>query len=453
MLNFISVKQMKGWLMALALLISAVSTISPVFAQSPAEATLTVVATALNVRRGPDVSQPAFDVLLVGEQVTVVVYDAAADWWQVELPDGQMGWVSGGPQYVSVNGEVSTSSPMPTNQTPPATNTSAATETIIFQTVSGGAIYAINPDGSQLRYLTSGFDPALSPDGQWVAFTRWEDTQNGALGDLWVIKVDGSGERAVLGQLHQPKAPVWSPDGRQIIIGMQHGGRLFPEERCSSRPPAGAFDVELHPEPDGSREFCYIILADPYWGLRIIDMATGTYEDLPNQHFSFSPAWDLANPSHIVYDGDRGLVNLDLRQGNAWPLTYDVQDHSPVFSPDGSKIAVSYRQTDHWEIHVLNADGTGRVRLTATSYRTLVEQHLNGETSRSFNNAAPTWSPDGTQLAFLTDRTGQYPEGIVWEIWVMQADGSNQRPLFSIGTLAGIPLQYNGVDERMLSWR
>jgi Tol biopolymer transport system component len=250
-----------------------------------------------------------------------------------------------------------------------------------------------------------------------------------------------------LGQLHQPKAPVWSPDGSQIIIGMQHGGRIFPEERCSSRPPRGAFDVEVTRDENGSIEFCYILLADPYWGLRIINLATGTYEDLPNQHYSFSPTWDLADPSRIVYDGDRGLVNLDLRQGNAWPLTTDVQDHSPVFSPDGSKIAVSYRQTDHWEIHVLNADGTGRVRLTSTSYRTLVEQEINGQTAHSFNNAAPTWSPDGTQLAFLTDRSGQ------WEIWVMQADGSNQRPLFPPGTLGGIPLQYNGVDERMLSWR
>jgi hypothetical protein len=59
----------------------------------------------------------------------------------------------------------------------------------------------------------------------------------------------------------------------------------------------------------------------------------------------------------------------------------------------------------------------------------------------------PSWSPDGSQIAFLTDRNGQ------WEIWVMNADGSNQQPLFSANTLAGLMLQYNGVDERALSWR
>jgi hypothetical protein len=66
---------------------------------------------------------------------------------------------------------------------------------------------------------------------------------------------------------------------------------------------------------------------------------------------------------------------------------------------------------------------------------------------RSWNNVAPAWSPDGSQIAFLTDRTGH------WEMWVMSADGSNQRPLFPDGTLDGLTLQYNNVDERMLSWR
>jgi hypothetical protein len=51
------------------------------------------------------------------------------------------------------------------------------------------------------------------------------------------------------------------------------------------------------------------------------------------------------------------------------------------------------------------------------------------------------------QIAFLTDRTGQ------WEISVMNVDGGNQRPLFPAGTLDGLALEYYGVDERVLPWR
>jgi hypothetical protein len=61
--------------------------------------------------------------------------------------------------------------------------------------------------------------------------------------------------------------------------------------------------------------------------------------------------------------------------------------------------------------------------------------------------SARTVRTPGSQIAFLTDRRGQ------WEIWLMNADGSDQRPMFPEGTLADLTLHYAGVDERMLSWR
>jgi Tol biopolymer transport system component len=55
--------------------------------------------------------------------------------------------------------------------------------------------------------------------------------------------------------------------------------------------------------------------------------------------------------------------------------------------------------------------------------------------------------PDGSQLAFLSDRTGG------WEIWVMDENGSNQRLLLPPGSLDDLGLEYHGMDERSLSWR
>jgi Tol biopolymer transport system component len=328
--------------------------------------------------------------------------------------------------------------------------------TLVFQTASGGPIYVVNADGSDLRYLTTGIDPALSPDGQWVAFTRWDDTQHGALGSLWVINVDGTGERLILEDVSQPKAPVWSPDGTQIAISMQQGGRLEAEQTCShslpNEPIEDKEDIRVVVEIDGDGEIdtklCYTLLPHPFWGLRVVDAATGDYEDLPGDRFSYAPDWDPVNDWHLVYDGEGGLVSLDLTRSESttWALTNDPDDHTPVFSPDGKVIAVSYWQHDHWEIHVINSDGTGRIRLTKTPLRAIVEQGINGEETRSWNNVAPTWSPDGSQIAFFTDRTGR------WEIWVMQADGSGQHPLFPQEMQTQLNLQYNGVDERMISW-
>jgi dipeptidyl aminopeptidase/acylaminoacyl peptidase len=327
-------------------------------------------------------------------------------------------------------------------------NNSPLTSTIVFQTASGGLIYAVNPDGSNLRYLTTGLDPALSPDGQWVAFTRWETSQDGALGNVWLINIDGSGERVIHEYLYNPRTPTWSPDGTQLVISYQNGGRPDYERKCSGqRPPRDAVDIDINRESRDDVVFCYTLLPDPHWSLRRIDVTTGDSADLPGDLYSLSPAWSPTNSQHLIYDGEAGLVNLDLTENKTSALTTDMNDHSPVFSPDGTKIAVSYRQDDHWDIHTLNADGSGRTRLTETSYLTWVQQELSGQQPYSYNNAAPAWSPDGSQVAFLTDRTGR------WEIWVMQADGSHQRPLFPPEVLAGIPLQYNGVDEQMLSWR
>jgi Tol biopolymer transport system component len=66
---------------------------------------------------------------------------------------------------------------------------------------------------------------------------------------------------------------------------------------------------------------------------------------------------------------------------------------------------------------------------------------------KPWNNVAPAWSPDGSQIAFLTDRTGR------WEIWVMNADGSQQRPMFTDQVDDQLDIHYNFVDERVLSWR
>ena len=430
---------------------------------------LVVVVLALNVRSGPGVSYPATGYLNQGDEVVVVGRHTDSGWWQVRLADDDTGWVSGGSAYVRITGDTSS---VPAVAAPDVDDSSVThpirTGIIAFQTASGGPIYLVNEDGSDLRYLTDGIDPALSPDGRQLAFTRWDDRQHGAFGSVWVINVDGTGERAILGQVRQPKSPTWlsagpaGAVGTQLIISVQEGGRLEKESKCvgydganfPSLPP-NAYNIKVKVKNSGELEVCFDLPPNPKWGLRLVDVTTGDFEDLPRDSYSFSPTWDPINEWRVVYKGDVGLVGLDLNQKTTWLVTDDVHDHAPVFSPDGSKIAVSYWQHDHWEIHVLHADGSGRARLTETPLTELVAQRVGGQELRSWNNAAPVWSPDGSKIAFVTDRNGQ------WELWVMPApgaqapwpDGSDQRPLFPPGTLDELTFQFDGVGERMISWR
>ena len=241
----------------------------------------------------------------------------------------------------------------------------------------------------------------------------------------------------------QPKSPVWSPDGKTITVNLQQGKFVGPR-MCipdDMSLPYGADEVTA----DGDK-VCFRIVS-PHWRLRSIDPATGAYQDLGGDILSFAPTIDPANPWRLVYAGERGLVNLDVTRGNTWQLTDDASDRAPVFSPDGKRIATSYKQGGHWEVHVMNADGSGDARLTETPMTVLIDQQLKGQQPRSWNNTAPAWSPDGKRIAFLTDRNGP------WEIWIMNADGSNQRPLLSASALKNAPLRFDGMDERMISWK
>ena len=465
----------KTWaILLLVMCLASAATLPPVaLAQEDEGPVLTVMADVANVHGGPSVTEPVLLTLWMGDQATIIGYDPDGPWWQLLVADRGIGWVRDRGDNLQITGDTSPfTTPGEDSKTLPSTST------LVFQIASGGPIYTVGVDPvtatavSPPRFLTTGMDPAISPDGQTVAFTRWDTSLWGTTGSLWLIGIDGSDERMLADGLYQPRSASWSPDGTQLALNVVTGGRTDYEYKCTSGWPSdpihdplgddgqwdSGIDVVVEYEEDGDRSvrLCYTLLPRPYWGIQVVDVATGEGEMVPTNVFAFTPTWDPANPWRIVYrDDEKGLVSVDIVEGTGLSFTPDIErsmvndmgDHGPVFSPDGSQVATSYWQNDHWEIQTLNADGTGRVRLTSTPAYVWAEQILAGEETESWNNAAPAWSPTGSQIAFVTDRAGQ------WEIWVMTADGGNQHPLFPDAMAGGLTLQYHGMAERMLSWR
>jgi Tol biopolymer transport system component len=84
-------------------------------------------------------------------------------------------------------------------------------------------------------------------------------------------------------------------------------------------------------------------------------------------------------------------------------------DENPSWSPDGTKIAFDSYQQGNCDIYVMNADGSGEIRLT----------------NNEGTNVSPSWSPDGKTIIFVSDRDDTRRSRTM-EIYVMNADGSNQ---------------------------
>jgi len=87
-------------------------------------------------------------------------------------------------------------------------------------------------------------------------------------------------------------------------------------------------------------------------------------------------------------------------------------DGLPGWSPDGSKITFSSSQSGKYEIWTMNADGSGRRKLTGLPGRC----------------ALPRWSPDGSKIVFTSEVLST--EGAKYlELFVMNADGGDVRQL------------------------
>jgi serine/threonine protein kinase/Tol biopolymer transport system component len=87
---------------------------------------------------------------------------------------------------------------------------------------SGGGIYEIPAFGGQSRLLArDGFRPRFSPDGSkvayWIGVESTYDSVPGS-GSVWVVPAAGGQPQRVGRSLTAARAPIWSPDGKRLLL-------------------------------------------------------------------------------------------------------------------------------------------------------------------------------------------------------------------------------------------
>jgi Tol biopolymer transport system component len=247
---------------------------------------------------------------------------------------------------------------------------------ILFQSDRDGnaEIYVLELNGGRLRPLTRNtfFDgyPVWSPDGNKIAF------ESDRSGSFQIYTMDPNGDRVTQITTGQGpnRFPAWSPDGKKIAFEADRAGgtqiyAIAIDTRRESRLTDGWYKSTLpNWSPDGRKiAFTANKLG---WGVYLLDL------------------------------GDRTIQRLDHEGGSC----------RPHFSPDGKKIAfVSAKADGKGDIWIMNADGTGKTRLTVT-----------GETYDYY----PTWSPDGSYLAYAS--TPDKKRG-PWNLYIIPAGGGVPR--------------------------
>lgn len=239
-------------------------------------------------------------------------------------------------------------------------------------------IYAMRPDGSEIRQLTHNnvmnTDPALSPDGTQIAFISLVDSIPGFPArrpDVYVMNVDGSGVRRLYASPNTSWHPTWSPDGKHIAF-------------TSVDPAIGDFRVYVM-NSDGSN--VHVVgnaprgSFDPEWfpdGTRLLFLSNRSPRN-----------WWTMYTMNVDGTGEQQLAGDNACNTNLGGAR---------LSPDGNRIAYHCGSAG---LYIIGADGAGT--------------GIHVDTSIPANGTAdgnPVWSPAGDQLAFSSNRESTFQESI-----------------------------------------
>ena len=270
--------------------------------------------------------------------------------------------------------------------------------------------------GAQTRVGTGQRDgaPVWSPDGQWLAFTSFDDGKT----RLRVVRADGTEARALTTASDSIRWPRWSPDNGRLVYA---AGDAFTAK-------IAVYDVAANSETEwagGKTGFLRPVWLDPATivavavtgapGAMLTDLVRVTPTESaplflelrsgPDKYVEWAvePAPKGTLKAFESNDGgDREIFIVSDKLGMHDLSNHRAADWNPVWAPDGKWMAFeSFR------------DGRRGI------YRAFVD------TARVFplavtpgaDNWAPSWSSDGKRIVFVSDRDGDP------EIYLTDAEG------------------------------
>jgi Tol biopolymer transport system component len=302
--------------------------------------------------------------------------------------------------------------------------------------------------------------------GATSGVTRIAFVRSGSYGidsQIEVMNADGSGQRKLSRNGYYDGHPSWSPDGRRIAFV---SARSFRENQHTPKWCAfnrlTQFCFELYvmgADGRGLKRLTrnHAIDGDPAWspdGRRIafdrskalgparggkfqiyvmnVD-GSGLHRLTQDRANDAQPTWHASRIAFVSdRDGNSEIYVMNVDGSRRRNLTRNrAADSYPAWSPDGKRIAFASARDDP----------SGRCADLAKCNLELYVMNADGSNQRRLTrdraaDSFPAWSPDGRKIAFASNRDGNF------EIYVMNAEGSAQTRLTR-----------NRVDDTVPAWR
>ena len=245
---------------------------------------------------------------------------------------------------------------------------------------------------SDLYELRWADDPRLSPDGRTAAFVVWSTDRetNDYTASIWLVAVDGAAQpRRLTRGKKQDVAPRWSPDGSRLAFASNRDSKA---KQLYVLPVEGGEPLQL---TELSEDVTEVVWSPDgtriVFSARVRDSAYEEEDERKRRPRRFERLQYKLDDEGWIGDRRRHLFVVPA-DGSAPPVQLtdgDFEDAAPSWSPDGRRIAFASARQEHWD--------------TEVERDIFVVDAEGGEPERLTGGdscyEAPAWSPDGSAIA------------------------------------------------------